>query len=53
VSAVSHHMLRRRARNKASKLNKLGDGYHYRVEKAHRGPWRWRVVRSELGLRPE
>jgi hypothetical protein len=57
VTVISHHLLRRRARAKQRKLQALEDPkqprYNYRVERAQRGPWRWRVVRSELGLRPE
>lgn len=42
---VSHHLLRRRARARAAALNAVAaPGYKYRVVKALRGPWRWRVV---------
>lgn len=42
---VSHHFLRRRARAKERKLEaQMPDG-QFRVEKAQRGPYRWRVVR--------
>lgn len=53
MHTVSHHLLRRRARARALKLNvdytrnqatSSGPG-PYRVEKALRGPYRWRVVR--------
>lgn len=54
MHTVSHHLLRRRARARALKLNvdfattatttTSGAG-PYRVEKAVRGPYRWRVVR--------
>lgn len=53
MHTVSHHLLRRRARARALKLNvdytrtaATSTGYGpYRVKKAVRGPWRWRVVR--------
>lgn len=54
MHTVSHHLLRRRARARALKLNvdytrtATGTGTFsapYRVEKAVRGPYRWRVVR--------
>lgn len=43
---VSHHLLRRRARARAIALNAEVGGNRYRVERAARGPWRWRVVRD-------
>ena len=48
METVSHHLLRRTARARALKLNAQHRGVvpaPYRVEKAKRGPWRWRVVR--------
>lgn len=54
MHTVSHHLLRRRARARAAALNadyiatRSGPGTFaavYRVEKAVRGPYRWRVVR--------
>lgn len=53
MHTISHHFLRRRARARALKLNvdftarsPTSTGYGpYRVEKALRGPYRWRVVR--------
>lgn len=45
MRTVSHHLLRRRARAKAHALNAVADrGHRYIVEKAARGPFRWRVV---------
>lgn len=40
----SHHLLRRRARAKAQKLEALNPELDFRVLKSARGPWRWRVV---------
>lgn len=53
MHTVSHHLLRRRARERAAKLNAdlrvsppTGVGNApYRVVRSARGPWRWRVVR--------
>lgn len=54
MHTVSRHYLRRRARARARELNadylatREGSGTFsqpYRVEKAVRGPYRWRVVR--------
>lgn len=56
---VSHHFLRRRARAKQARLEaqaeadaqaRVRNGHsperrRFRVEKAQRGPYRWRVVR--------
>lgn len=45
---ISRHLLRRRARLQAEELNALrpvDSRVRYRVVKAHRGPWRWRVVK--------
>lgn len=47
-TTVSHHLLRRRARAKADWLNDhkmLGQHVAYRVVRAKRGPYRWRVVK--------
>lgn len=54
MHTVSRHLLRRRARARRDRLNadylttRTGTGTFsapYRVEKAVRGPYRWRVVR--------
>lgn len=42
---ISHHLLRRRARTKATQLDRQDEWHNYMVEKTERGPWRWRVVR--------
>lgn len=41
--AVSHHLLRRRARDAAAAYEKQGEDRVARVMRAGRGPWRWRV----------
>lgn len=54
---VSRHFLRRTARAKERRLEdarRAGrssgkDHFHYRVEKEVRGPFRYRVVRVDLG----
>lgn len=43
---VSHHMLRRRARNHAHHLQREDPAHTYHVTRAQRGPWRWRVTRT-------
>lgn len=45
---VSHHFLRRTARARAHWMEAHSNG-HYTIERARRGPYRWRVVRT---LRP-
>lgn len=41
---MSHHLLRRTARRKQRQLERIYPGDTFRIEKAERGPWRWRVV---------
>jgi hypothetical protein len=54
TTTYSHHLLRRRARIKAERLNATAkhNGWtnlHYRVEPAKTGPWRWRVIEVKIG----
>jgi hypothetical protein len=44
----SHHLLRRRARARAKRLNASDPEHHYTVERAERGPWRWRVLQRPV-----
>jgi hypothetical protein len=46
---LSHHLLRRTARIKCATLAAHDQTHRYRVVKAQRGPWRWRVVQLPLG----
>lgn len=43
VVAVSHHLLRRRARAAAEAYERQGEDRVAREMRAGRGPWRWRV----------
>lgn len=43
---VSRHYLRRRARTVAHRLDHADPTHNYTVERAERGPFRWRVVRT-------
>jgi hypothetical protein len=45
---ISHHLLRRTARTKCATLAAHDQAHRYRVVKAQRGPWRWRVVQLPL-----
>ncbi len=44
-AVVSHHFLRRRARAACASLERAHPWLTYRVVRAERGPYRWRVVR--------
>ena len=44
-AVVSHHFLRRRARAERATLERANPWLVYRVVRAERGPYRWRVVR--------
>jgi hypothetical protein len=45
IIVVSHHLLRRRARLAAARLNIIDPLGGYTVRKAGRGPWRWYCVK--------
>lgn len=44
-TTVSRHFFRRTARRREQRLQHEDIHGHYRVEKAERGPYLWRVVR--------
>lgn len=48
-AVVSHHFLRRRARSACSTYERANPMCDYRVIRAERGPYRWRVVRVGRG----